>query len=138
MTSKQKRMKKIVKYLQKFMATYDKQFGYLDYNDETLIDDILYGLGVALDEKEFEFAPGFKKFKDVLAKHLENKNVWENDNIQFPRFLAELEAVGAFTPEVYKSLEDSMDLTPDEISELINRAQVGWEHIKQQVCPIVR
>ena len=72
MTSKQKRMKKAVEYLQDYMATYDKQGGYLDYSDETLIEDVLYGLGVALGPKQYAFAQGFRRFKERLAKHLAN------------------------------------------------------------------
>ena len=72
MTSKQKRMKKAVEYLQDYMATYDKQTGYLDYADETLINDVLYGLGVALGPKRYAFAQGFRRFKKRLAKHLAN------------------------------------------------------------------
>lgn len=66
---KRRRMKAAVEYLQKYMATYDKQFGYQDYRDETLIDDVLYGLGVALG-REHQFADGFAKFKAKLRAHL--------------------------------------------------------------------
>lgn len=65
----QKRMKKAVEYLTKYMTTYDKQYGYLDYGDETYIDDILYGLGVSLGD-EYRTATGFDKFKAVLRQHL--------------------------------------------------------------------
>jgi hypothetical protein len=56
-------------------------------------------------------------------------HVWKNNNIQFPRFIAEAEAAGAFTPEVAQSMADSMDLTVDEVYELVDRAQVEWEKI---------
>ena len=72
MTSKQKRMKKAVEYLQNYMNTYSSQVGYLDYADETLIDDVLYGLGVALGPKRYAFAHGFSKFKARLLDHLAN------------------------------------------------------------------
>jgi len=70
MNDEQKRMKKAIEYLQKFMNTYDQQYGYLDYRDETLIDDVLYGLGVALDGSEYRMANGFRKFQKRLRKHL--------------------------------------------------------------------
>ena len=72
MTSKQKRMKKVVGYLQDYMNTYSGQAGYLDYADETLIDDVLYGLGVALGPKRYIFAQGFRKFRARLRDHLAN------------------------------------------------------------------
>lgn len=67
---RQKRMEKAVKYLQHYMATYSNQECYRDYSEETLIDDVLYGLGVALGRKRYSFAPGFEKFKARLIKHL--------------------------------------------------------------------
>ncbi len=70
LTSKQKRMQKAVNYLQDYMVTYSNQVGYLDYMDETLIDDVIYGLGMALDPHRYEFAQGFKKFKKRLHKHI--------------------------------------------------------------------
>jgi hypothetical protein len=75
MTSKQKRMKKAVEYLKNYMNTYSNQVGYLDYTDETLIDDVLYGLGVALGPKRYAFAQGFCKFKARLRDHLANDKV---------------------------------------------------------------
>lgn len=51
------------------METYDKQVGYLDHTNKTIIDDVLYGLGVALDNK-YRFADGFDKFKKRLRRHL--------------------------------------------------------------------
>jgi len=70
MTEQQKKVKKAIEYLQNYMQTYDKQGGYLDYTDETIINDVLYGLGVAIGGKEYEFAQGFKKFKKRLITHL--------------------------------------------------------------------
>ncbi len=61
-------------------------------------------------------------------------DLWKQNNIQFPRLLAELEAVGAFTPEVVKGLCDSMDITEEELGDLIDRAQEEWEIIKANYC----
>lgn len=68
----EKRMKNAVAYLQEYMNTYSDQHDYQRMADHTLIDDVLYGLGVALS-KEYEFRPGYDKFKDVLRKHLGDK-----------------------------------------------------------------
>ena len=58
------------------------------------------------------------------------KDKWKNNAIQFPRLIAELEAVGAFTPEVMRDLRESMDLEDENISEIVDRAQVEWEKAK--------
>lgn len=55
---------------------------------------------------------------------------WKNDEIQFARLIAELEAAGAFTQEVMEFLEESTDLTYEQISELVDRAQASWERTK--------
>jgi hypothetical protein len=55
---------------------------------------------------------------------------WNNDAIQFPRLIAELEMAGAITPMIYDRLRESMDLTNSEINELIERAQAAWDAIK--------
>ena len=67
MTKKQKRMKEIVNKFQKYVETYDKQHGYLDYTDNTFIDDMLYGIGIAISG-DYKFAQGFFKFKELLRK----------------------------------------------------------------------
>lgn len=55
---------------------------------------------------------------------------FRKDAIQFPRLIAELEAAGAFTPEVMQNLRESTDLTTDEINQLVDRAQNQWKEIK--------
>lgn len=59
----------------------------------------------------------------------EPATTWENNGIQFPRLIAELEAAAAFTPEVLDALSASMDLEPSEVHELIERAVISWDHI---------
>ena len=68
---KHARMKTSVAYLQKYMDTYPDQVGYENYSDKTLIDDVLYGLGVALDPENNRYANGFMRFKNVLREHLD-------------------------------------------------------------------
>lgn len=50
-TASKKKMRAAVASLQSYMAGYDKQPSYETYSEETLIDDVLYGLGIALDTK---------------------------------------------------------------------------------------
>jgi hypothetical protein len=55
--------------------------------------------------------------------------MWERDNVQFPRLLAEINATGLTTGQ-YRMLEDSMELTTAEIDELLERAEDRWTRIK--------
>ena len=57
---------------------------------------------------------------------------WAADAIQFPRLLAELRAVG-LTGEQYAGLSESMDLTRDQIDELLERAETAWQQQKERV-----
>lgn len=60
-----------VESLKDYWETYDQQAWYESYKVETLIDDALYALGIAIDEKQFRFVDGFERFKEILRKHLE-------------------------------------------------------------------
>ncbi len=59
-------MKTIVAEFQKYIETYDKQFGYENYTDDNFIKDVIYGIGhsisIAENNKEYRFVDGFKKF----------------------------------------------------------------------------
>jgi hypothetical protein len=61
------------------------------------------------------------------------KSRWENDSIQFPRLIAELEAVGAFDGVVMEDLREATDLTNREIGQLVSRAQAAWDRIKAEL-----
>lgn len=63
-------MELIVKRFQEYVASYNKQILYKEYTDETLIDDMLYGLGIAFDQK-FVFGNGYTNWKEVLVIYLE-------------------------------------------------------------------
>ena len=55
---------------------------------------------------------------------------WNNDVLQFARFLAELESAGAFTPTVCETVMNLTDWNAEELDELINRAQAIWDEAK--------
>ena len=57
------------------------------------------------------------------------KTLWEINEIQFPRLIAEIIAVG-LSNEQWDMLEESMDLNRSELNELFDRAQAEWEKIK--------
>lgn len=68
----QKPMKQSVEELTKYMATYPNQYGYENWPVDMLIDDVLYGLGVAISE-EYRFANGYSKFKQLLLERLQKE-----------------------------------------------------------------
>lgn len=63
-------MKEAVAYLQEYMNTYINQPGYKSFSAQTLVDDVLYGLGVALDKERHTAAQGYRAFKEKLKAHL--------------------------------------------------------------------
>ena len=69
-TKREKQVKEGIEFLKDYIDTYDKQYGYERYTDTTIINDILYGLGVAIGGDKYRFANGFAKFKKVLREHL--------------------------------------------------------------------
>ena len=56
---------------------------------------------------------------------------WNDNSIQYPRLIAELQAVGAFRPSVMRDLCESMDLEHEDVLELVDRAVDEWDEIKQ-------
>ena len=70
-TKQRKRMEQIVARFQKYVASYTEQESYQDYSDRTFIDDILYGIGIAIEPAAFKCADGFEKWQAELRRHLE-------------------------------------------------------------------
>jgi hypothetical protein len=54
---------------------------------------------------------------------------WTDKTIQYPRLLAEIRAIG-LTKEQYEFLNESMDLSQDEIDEVLEWAEEDWQTIK--------
>lgn len=55
---------------------------------------------------------------------------WLNNQIQFPRLIAEAQVAGAFSGTVVATMAEEMDLTMDELHGLIDRACDEWDKIK--------
>lgn len=72
---RQNRMKLMVKYLSRYMETYDKQVGYQNYSDQTLVEDVLYGLGVVLNPHQHKYADGFTKWRNKLKNFLITRKI---------------------------------------------------------------
>jgi disulfide oxidoreductase YuzD len=73
--AKRKRVRQIVAAFQKYVATYSDQAHYDEYTDRILIDDFLYGIGLALDPEQYRMADGYERFKAVLRVHLDPPEV---------------------------------------------------------------
>jgi len=54
---------------------------------------------------------------------------WNDNSIQFPRLIAELQMAGGFTEEIIKLLALSMDLEIERVYEIIDRACREWDDI---------
>lgn len=62
-------------------------------------------------------------------------DAWNNNRIQFPRLLAEINSVVGLDEKEIEALCESMDLRPHEIYELFDRAEKEWTTIKQRTVP---
>ncbi len=62
----------------------------------------------------------------------ESNNKWENNELQFARLIAEIEANGGFSEQLVQDLCSSMDLEKDQIFSLVDRAQDFWDKAKSQ------
>lgn len=65
-----------------------------------------------------------------------SKELWERDDIQFPRLLAEIRANVEVSEKEWQDICESMDINEVELEQLWNRAGKKWEEIKLENCPI--
>ena len=59
-----------------------------------------------------------------------NNKKWNNNELQFARLIAEIEAAGGFSEQLMQDLCTSMDLEKNQVTELIDRAQTRWDEAK--------
>jgi len=64
-----RKMEEVVARFQHYIETYDEQPGYEEYTDATFLEDVLYGIGIALSDN-YQFGQGHREFKKRLMKHL--------------------------------------------------------------------
>lgn len=60
-------------------------------------------------------------------------SLWDNDLVQFARLLCEINAEVDISSGELRRLAESMDLDPDEVRELFDRADVVWEDAKRNL-----
>ena len=68
-----------------------------------------------------------------MAKKSKKPPMWNRDNIQFPRLLAEI--IATQDKLDIKSLAAEMDLTVTQVDELFERAQMKWDKYKAALVP---
>ena len=66
-----KSVKDAAAYLKDYIDKYDSQYNYENYRIETFIHDIVYGLGVSLDD-DHQCAQGYDIFRKKLAAFLKD------------------------------------------------------------------
>jgi hypothetical protein len=67
---RQKRMRAIVARFQEYVRTYSDQAHYDEYRDGTFMDDMLYGIGIAIEPEKWREGSGFEAFKETLRIRL--------------------------------------------------------------------
>lgn len=66
---REKRNKQIIKYMKDYINTYDSQAHFKSYEDETIIDDMVYMIGVAL--YNLKGVDGYGKWRKILIEYME-------------------------------------------------------------------
>lgn len=59
--------------------------------------------------------------------------LYDINQVQFPRLIAEAQMAGAFTDEVLADMAESMDLEQSEIADLLDRAIRSFDDFKGRV-----
>jgi hypothetical protein len=65
---------------------------------------------------------------------MNSEHVWKDNSVQFPRLLAEIYAVG-LTGKQEKDLQKSMDITREDLYDLLERADQEFERLKRRGAP---
>ncbi len=69
---RRERMRAMLESFENYVVTYRSQEGWEDYSDKMFLDDMLYGLGIAMEDsdEQYTWGNGFQRFKEYLLKHL--------------------------------------------------------------------
>lgn len=86
-------------------------------------------VGAVLDELSSIDGDKVDKAESTQSNQTDSSK-WADNSVQFARLLAELHMAGGFTSEQEKALCESMDLEPELVTELLERAELEFENIK--------
>ena len=64
--------RKVIKSIKNYIDTYHNQFGWEKYKKDTVLNDLVYGIGIAIDKEKYQYANGYDEFKKELIKFLTN------------------------------------------------------------------
>ena len=93
---------------------------------EAILRERSYAIGVTQTCTE-------RTLQRMLKAHLWGEvSEWEKNEVQFPRMLSEILGVG-LSREQYVALSETMDLTPERINELFDRADAVWQEDKERM-----
>jgi len=99
------------------------------------LDEIDDGQFVPWDEAKKELCYSEEQKCELVLRHAngiaisDNSDTnWNNNYLQFTRLLAECVAAGAIT--ITDELCDSMDVTHEQVDELLERAQTAFDEVK--------
>lgn len=59
--------------------------------------------------------------------------LWERDDVQFIRLVGEMSGLGLLTITQKEELCESMDISPSQLEELLNRAEEKFESLKDNL-----
>jgi len=62
-------------------------------------------------------------------------SLWERNDLQYPRLIAGILAAGTLDERARILICESMDLEPEQLTELLDRAETEWTQIKQSLLP---
>ena len=60
----------VIAAMKHYIDTYPDQLGWKQYSKETMLADLVYGIGIAMDRDKYEFADGYDAFKKFLIDFL--------------------------------------------------------------------
>lgn len=112
-------------------------FPSVDILQNTSDYSLIYTGQEPIERKDFELPISHEDFEILLAEfwdyidwYLEDRNpIWDNNEIQFARFIHEAWMAGAFTREITDLMLKSMDLEESYFNEIIQRAEEANEAV---------
>jgi hypothetical protein len=63
---------------------------------------------------------------------LAQEGLWDRDDVQFPRLLAEIASTVELTKDQLQAVCESMDLKEEDLSALFDRAELAWNKLKER------
>ena len=64
----------VIAAMKHYIDTYPNQRSWELYTYSTILNDLIYGIGIAIDKEKYEFADGYKEFKKHLIEFLTEDN----------------------------------------------------------------